>query len=146
MRLELKIFIIMLIVLTTIYATISVCSVWYIVTIICEFVRFIYPHSSRFVQSRSALFLGRADLHNLPNAVWRFCVDHSCEPSQYAKIPPKSANHTNQYPACNVWKYCSVLTSSAFSEGDVEHHWSVTRSNSLTQGLPGHLMKTITSK
>ena len=87
------------------------------------------------------------------------CWSHSAVSRRYMQIinSNQSGNHRNQYPDCNHWKYCSVLRSSAFSEGDADNYWSVTRchqdvlhcvyeSNSLTQGLRVHLLKMITSK
>ena len=38
-----------------------------------------------------------------------------------------SDNHANQYPACIYRNNCSALRSRAFSEGDVENYWRVTR-------------------
>ena len=40
------------------------------------------------------------------------------------KLP--SGNHANQYRASNYWKYCLIIRSWAFSEGDVGNYSSVT--------------------
>ena len=42
-------------------------------------------------------------------------------------ISNHSGNYANLYPVCRYWDHCSVPWSRAFSEGDVQHYWSVTR-------------------
>ena len=49
-------------------------------------------------------------------------------------ITNQSGNHSNQYPVCNYWKYCSVLR---FSKRNVENYWSVTRCHLKSAMLSG---------
>ena len=65
-----------------------------------------------------------------PKAVWtHLCWSHSAVSCRCIQITISSqnGNHYNQYSAFHYWKYCSVLRSWAFSEGDVVNYWSVTR-------------------
>ena len=59
----------------------------------------------------------------------RICIDHSAisRHCMQITISNQSGNHTNQYSACNYWKYRSVLKSWVSSEGEVKNYWSVTR-------------------
>ena len=55
-------------------------------------------------------------------------ITFSCELSLCAQCHLKQiGNYANQYPVCSYWIYCSFLGSWAFSEGDLENYWSVTR-------------------
>ena len=102
---------------------------------------FIFPSVSLLSRKRLVAYL--CWLHS---AVSRRCIKIT--------IWNQFGNHANQCPACNHWKYCSVLISRTFPEGDVENYWSVKRwhlhhvreNNNLTQGLRGHLFKAIASK
>ena len=73
-----------------------------------------YCRPSTAVLSRSAFFLGSAavlQLFHMQLGAFML-ITFSCEPSPNANYHPKpSGNHANQYPACNYWKYRSVLTS-----------------------------------
>ena len=86
------------------------------------------------------LSLGNTDFPNCPKGSvvhLRWCHFTVSRRRMQITISNQNGNHTNQCPACNNWKYCSVLNLWAFSEGD--------ESSNLTQGLRGHPLKTITS-
>ena len=51
------------------------------------------------------------------------CCSHSAK----SRLCMQITSLANQHQACNYWKYCSVLRFGAFSEGNVENYWSVTR-------------------
>ena len=82
-----------------------------------------------FVQLWSAFFLERADFTNCPKGgVAHLCWLHSALSRCYEQITiwNHNDNLSNYHPACNYWKYCSVLWSWAFPNGHVENYWSVT--------------------
>ena len=56
------------------------------------------------------------------------CWSHSAVSCRCMQITlsNQSGNHSNQYPATHYWKYCSVLRSWTFPEGDVLYYWCVT--------------------
>ena len=62
--------------------------------------------------SHNCLFFGNADFPNCPkSSASHLCWSHSgasCCSIQIT-ISNQSCNHANQYPACNHWKYFSVL-------------------------------------
>ena len=127
----------------------------YIVQLVCSNIGHIISPQNSY------LFFGSAGLANYPKrSAAHFCWPHSAVSYHIMQITisSQSDKHTSQYPACNYWKYCLALWSWASSEEDVEIYWSVTRyhlkglmpspweQHRLTQGLRGHLVKTITSK
>ena len=91
-----------------------------------------------------------------PKAMWSTCLDHiQLWVITVCKLP--SGNHANQYRASNYWKYCLIIRSWAFSEGEVGNYSSVTRcylkipapyswEQQSYSGVTGHLLKAITSK
>ena len=107
-----------------------------------------------------SLFLGSDDfLDCTKGSVVHLCWAHAAVSLCCMQITNSNqcGNHGNQYPDCNYWKYCSFVRFGAFSDRDIQNHWSVTRyhlevlccireGSSLIQGLHGHLLKTITSK
>ena len=95
-----------------------------------------------------------------PKGWRRFCVEHIqlwavavCELPSQTKV---AIMPTCQHPACNYWKFWLVLRYWPFLEGyfDNEDYWVYTmchqkgptpvrESNSLSQGLRKHILKTI---
>ena len=76
-----------------------------------------------------SLFLWNADFTNCPKgSVAHLCWSHSAVSRCCMQISiwKHSANHDNYCPSCNYRKYCLVLWSWAFPEGDIENYWSVT--------------------
>ena len=112
------------------------------------------PSDKEFRSTKSTIMLEIADFPICPrDRVAHLCWSHSV----VITILNQSVNHANQYPACTHWKYCLVPKYWAFSEGDVDNYWGVTRyhlkilhhvrdSSGLTQGVHRHLLKAITSK
>ena len=76
------------------------------------------------------IFLGSAaDLPICPHSsMLHLCWPHSAVPSRCIQITISNriSNHFNQYPACNYWKYRTVLGPWAFSDGDDGNYLSVT--------------------
>ena len=84
--------------------------------------------TSTFVQSQADFFIGSAYFLLLSQMLCgAFALTiFSCEPSlMQITILNQNGNHAKTYPACNNWKYCTVLRSWAFSAGDFENYWSV---------------------
>ena len=85
-----------------------------------------------FAQSRTSAFFSRECWFppNLStNNVSHLCWPHSAVSFRCMQITisNKSGIHTNQYPTCHHWNYCSSLKSWALSEWDVKNYGSVTR-------------------
>ena len=135
------------------------------------------PYEARKIFERPLVALGQSfvvdhQFCSVPfNRLSRECWFSNCSESSLAHLcwtqlwavvvckwfQNQSCIYVIQYPACNYWKYCSVLMFWDFSEGEAENYWSVTRchlkvlrcvheSSSFTEELHGHRLRTIISK
>ena len=90
-----------------------------------------FMDSHHFSPTRLATLLGSGDFPNcLKGSVVHLCWSHSflVRRSMQITISHQCGNHAaKQYLACSYWKYCFVVRSGGFTEGDVENSWNVTR-------------------